>query len=194
MQKTLINLGKAFTGESQARNRYSFYAKIAKKEGYEQISAIFTKTADQEREHAKWLMRLINQLQEKVGEKNKEIKIDAGVPTVLGTTEENLQAAIDGENYEFTTMYPEFAATAEEENLPEIAARLLSIAKAEEHHEERYKKLLSVLKTKALFKKEKEETWVCRKCGYRHKGTEAPQACPACGHPQAYFQIQNEVY
>ncbi len=194
MQKTLENLAKAFVGESQARNRYTIYAKIAKKEGYEQIAEIFTQTAEQEREHAKWLMRMINGLQKNDPSLTKEIKIETDVPTTVGTTEENLAAAIGGENYEHTTMYPEFAKVAEEEGLKDVAARLLAIAKAEEHHEERYNKLKKELSAGTLFKKEEEKIWICRKCGYMHTGKEALAVCPACGHPQAYQQLINEEY
>ena len=195
MKETIKNLTKAFIGESQARNRYTMYAKIAKKEGYEQISEIFSETANQEAEHAKWLFRLINQLKEMSGEETYEtIVVEADAPTKLGTTIENLQAAIDGENYEHSTMYPEFAKKAKEEELPEISARLLAIAKAEDHHEDRYKKLLEELRNQTVFKKEEEVEWVCRKCGYIHKGTSAPEKCPACGHPQAYYQKRCEQY
>ena len=194
MQKTIANLTKAFIGESQARNRYTMYAKIAKKEGYEQIAAIFVETADQEREHAKHLFRLINELKKESQENLEAIKVEAEAPTVLGNTQENLKAAIGGENYEYTKMYPEFAQTAEEEGYPEIAARLRSIAKAEEHHEERYKKLLQEVEAESVFKKEEEKVWVCRKCGYVHKGSSAPAKCPSCDHPQAYFQVLCEEY
>jgi len=187
------NLAKAFIGESQARNRYTIYAKIAKKEGYEQISAIFLETAEQEREHAKWLMRLINGLEEQDGQK-ADIKVEAEVPTVIATTAENLRAAIGGENYEYTKMYPDFAEEANKENLPEIAARLRSIARAEAHHEERYKKLLTEFEAGTLFQKDEETVWVCRQCGYEHHGKSAPETCPACGHPQGYYQVKAEVY
>ena len=185
MTNTLTNLAKAFVGESQARNRYTIYAKTAKKEGYEQISAIFTETAEQELEHAKWLMRLINGLEEKAGKK-ADIKIEAEVPTVVGTTPENLAAAIGGEHHEHTSMYPEFAEAAEKEELPEIAGRLRAIAIAEKHHEERYKKLLTELEAGSLYQKDEETTWICRKCGYEHTGKSAPGECPACGHPKGY--------
>ena len=195
MEKTIKNLTKAFIGESQARNRYTMYAKIAKKEGYDQMSAVFIETADQEREHAKWLFRMINELKEEAGEgKYEEIVVEAGAPTLLGTTEENLKAAIEGENYEYTDMYPEFAATAEEEGYPKIAVRLKSIAKAEAHHEDRYKKLLTEAETNSVFKKEEDVKWVCRKCGYEHEGVSAPLKCPACDHPVAYFQVKCEKY
>lgn len=187
------NLAQAFIGESMARNRYTIYAKIAKKEGYEQIAAIFTETAEQEREHAKWLMRLINGLEEQNGKK-AEIKVEAEVPTVIGTTAENLRAAIQGENHEYTKMYPDFADEANNENLPEIAGRLRAIARAEAHHEERYKKLLTEFEAGALFQKDEETVWVCRQCGYEHRGKSAPEACPACGHPQGYYQVKAEVY
>ena len=195
MKKTIKNLTKAFIGESQARNRYTIYSKIAKKEGYEQISSIFAETADQEREHAKWLFRMINELKKESGDnKYEEIIVEAEAPTTLGTTIENLQAAINGEHYEFENMYPEFAATAKEEGLDKIATRLMSIGKAEAHHEERYLKLLDELKKNAIFKKEEKTEWTCRKCGYVHLGTSAPTKCPACDHPQAYYQVKMEQY
>ncbi len=195
MEKTLKNLAAAFIGESQARNRYTIYAKIAKKEGYEQISAIFLDTADQEREHAKWLMRMINEIQESEGKEQAEIMVEASAPTIVGDTVTNLKAAIAGENHEYKNMYPDFAKDAVEAGLPAVAGRLRSIAKAEAHHEERYIKLLKEVEAGTVFKKDREETWVCRKCGYEHKDCmEAPRTCPACGHPQAYFQIKNEIY
>ncbi len=195
MKKTIKNLTQAFIGESQARNRYTIYSKIAKKEGYEQIAAIFTETAEQEREHAKWLFRMINDLKKQLGEKEYEvIKVEAEAPTILGETKDNLKSAIEGENYEQTNMYPEFAQTAREEGLEDIAHRLESIAKAEAHHEERYQKLLDQLEKGTIFKKEEETVWVCRKCGYVHKGNTPPEKCPSCGHPQAYFQVKNEKY
>ena len=192
MKKTIQNLAVAFVGESQARNRYSIYSKIAKKEGFEQVAAIFDETATQESEHAKWLFRMIQDLK-KDGEPT-EIKIDAEVPTILATTVENLKSAIAGENHEHTEMYPEFADTADEEELPEIANRLRAIARAEMHHEERFKKLLAELENKSIFKKEDEEEWVCRKCGFAHRGTTPPEKCPSCGHPPAYFQIKCENF
>lgn len=190
MKKTIKNLAKAFVGESQARNRYTIYSKIAKKEGFEQISAVFAETADQEAEHAKWLFRLINQL--KVD--NEVLEIEASVPNVLNTTKENLKESISGENYEYESMYPEFANIAEAEGFSEIAIRLRAIAKAEAHHEERFKKLLTQLENETIFKKETVETWVCRKCGYAHSGKEAIDKCPSCGHPKAYFQLKSEIY
>ena len=189
MQKTIQNLAKAFIGESQARNRYTMYSKIAKKEGYETIAATFALTADQEAEHAKWLMRMINGLKASNPEYD-EIKVEAGAPTILENTEKNLQAAIDGEKYENTTMYPEFADTADEENLPAIALRLRSISKAEENHEATYQDLLNNLKAGSVFQKDNEVVWVCRKCGHIHSSKEAPEMCPSCGHPQAYFEVK----
>jgi rubrerythrin len=199
MNQTIQNLVKAFIGESQARNRYTIYSKIAKKEGYEQISAIFTETAEQEREHAKWLFRMINDLKKQAASSDStedlnEIKVEAAAPTISGTTQENLKAAIAGENYEFTSMYPEFADIAEQEGYPEIAKRLRAIAKAEEHHEERYKKLLNEVEKESVFRKSEETVWVCRKCGYRHTGSTPPEECPSCGHPTAYFQVECEKY
>lgn len=189
MKNTIKNLAKAFVGESQARNRYTFYAKIAKKEGFEQIAEIFLLTAENEREHAKWLFRLINELKSKNDENPDEIKIEAGVPTTLGDTAENLKAAIAGENFEQTQMYPEFADMAEEEGLTEIAARIRAIAVAEKHHEERFRKLLAEVEGNMVFKKEKKVYWVCRKCGYVSEANEAPEECPSCGHPQSYFEV-----
>lgn len=183
-------MSKAFIGESMARNRYTMYAKIAQKEGLEQIAAIFLETADQEREHAKWLFRHINELKEG----DADIEVPAGVATVLGTTAENLKAAIAGENHEHTSMYPEYAGKAKEEGQALIAARLLSIAKAEEHHEQRYQQLLEEVEAKTTHKKAEETQWVCRKCGYAHTGTDAPAKCPACGHETPYFQVRSEKY
>ena len=195
MQQTMQNLTKAFIGESQARNRYTFYAKIAKEEGYEQISAIFAETAEQEKVHAKRLFEHINELKSKMaGENLDEIKVEAVAPTIYKDTKENLKAAIAGEYYEYTEMYPEFAKVAEEENLPDIAKRLRSIAKAEEHHEERYKKLLVQVEAGTVFKKSQETVWVCRECGYVYVGPEAPEKCPSCDHPQAYYQVKCETY
>jgi len=194
MIETIKNLAKAFIGESQARNRYTFYAKVAQKESYEQISEIFLLTAENEREHASWLMKLINQLKEKTSDNLDEIKVDTGVPTILASTVENLKVAIAGENYEYTKMYPEFADMAEKEGLKEIADRLRAIAKAETHHEERYKKLLAEVEKKTVFKKEKKVYWMCRKCGYIHEGTEPPIKCPSCDHPVNYFQLKCEEY
>ena len=194
MEKTLKNLAAAFVGESQARNRYTFYAKVAKKEGYEQIAGIFYETAEQEKEHASWLLKLINELKKKSGQPVEEIKIEAVVPTVLGTTAENLKAAAAGENYEYTTMYPEFADVAEKEGLTEIAARLRAIAVAEKHHEERYLKLLEQVKAGTVFKKPQKVWWVCRECGYVHFGTEPPEKCPSCSHPRSFYQLKCEEY
>ncbi|MBI1810406.1 MAG: rubrerythrin family protein [Nitrospirae bacterium] len=194
MQKTIENLAKAFIGESQARNRYTFYSKIAQKEGFDQISEIFLITADNEREHANWLFRLINELKKKSNEDLSEIIVGAAAPTVLGDTAENLKAAIAGEHYEYAKMYPEFADIAEKEGFPEIARRLRAIAKAEEHHEERYKKLLKEVEGSTVFKKDGKVYWVCRKCGYIHEGEAPPKKCPSCDHESNYFQIKCEEY
>ena len=194
MKNTIGNLVKAFIGESQARNRYTFYAKIAKNEGFEQIAGIFLITAENEKEHASNLFKLINELKKKSNEKSDEIKVEAVAPTVLASTAENLKAAIAGENYEHTKMYPEFADVAEKEGFPEIAKRLRAIAKAEKHHEERYKKLLREVETGTFFKKEKDVWWVCRECGYIHFGKEPPEKCPSCDHLRSYFQLKCEEY
>jgi len=194
MKATIENLVKAFIGESQARNRYTIYSKVARKEGFEQISEIFLITAENEKEHAETLFNLIMELKRRSGEEISEIKVEAVAPLVLGNTAENLKAAISGENYEHTRMYPEFADVAEREGLPEVAARLRAIAKAEEHHEERYRKLLREVESNAVFRKDREVWWVCMECGYVHYGTEPPEVCPSCGHPKGYFQIKCEEY
>ena len=194
MKNTIENLVKAFIGESQARNRYTFYAKIAKNEGFEQIAEIFLITAENEKEHASNIFKLINELKKKSSEKLDEIKVEAAAPTVLGSTAGNLKAAIAGENYEHTKMYPEFADVAEKEGFPEIAARLRAIAQAEKHHEERYKKLLKQVEAGTFFKNEKDVWWVCRECGYVHFGKEPPEKCPSCDHPRSYFQLKCEEY
>jgi rubrerythrin len=194
VKRTIENLVKAFIGESQARNRYTFYSKVAKGEGFEQIAEIFLITAENEKEHASWLFRLINELKKKADEDLSEIKVEVTAPTVLGTTAENLRAAIAGENYEHTKMYPEFAAIADEEGLHEIAERLRAIAVAEKHHEERYRKLLAEVEAGTVFKKEKEVWWVCRECGYVHFGKEPPEVCPSCSHPRSFYQVKCEEY
>ncbi len=191
MKKTVENLTKAFIGESQARNRYSFYAKNAQKEGYEKIAEVFNTTAEQEKQHAKWLLRMINGIK---GDSVEGTSVEADAVFVFGTTKENLKSAISGENYEYTSMYPEFADVAQEEGYPEIAARLRSIAKAEEHHEERYKKILKELEEGTFFKKEEKVWWVCRECGYQFFGTESPEICPSCDHPRAYYELKCEEY
>ncbi|KAF5414340.1 MAG: hypothetical protein C5S48_09005 [Candidatus Methanogaster sp.] len=194
MKKTLENLTKAFIGESQARNRYTFYAKVAKKEGFEQISSIFLATAENEREHAKWLFRMINELRQKIPENPGEINVEATAPLTLGTTAENLAAAIAGENYETKTMYPAFADVADSEGLDGIAHRLRMIASAEAHHEERYRKLLANIEKDTVFTKDTKVIWVCRKCGYVHEGNEPLVKCPVCDHPREYFEIKCEEY
>lgn len=194
MRQTLENLAKAFVGESQARNRYTFYAKIAKEEGFEQISELFLLTAENEREHAKWLLRLINEL--KKGDQNlgDELTIEAQVPTTMADTAQNLRAAIAGEHHETTQMYPQFAEAADREGYPDVARRLRAIASAEKHHEDRYSRLLAELTSGSLFKKEQEVQWVCRKCGYVHEGQEPPEICPSCDHPPNYFELRSEAY
>ncbi len=194
MEKTIKNLTKAFIGESQARNRYTFYAKIAKKEGFEQIAEIFLITAEQEKTHAKRLFEHIQELKEKMGDKTNEIIVEAASPNTYGNTAKNLKEAAAGEYYEYNEMYPEFAKTAEEEGLDEIARRLRSIANAEKHHEERYKKLLVQVEAGTVFKKEEKVWWICRECGYAHFGAEPPEMCPSCDHSSAYYQIKCEEY
>jgi len=193
MSKTLENLTKAFIGESMARNRYTIYSKIAFKEGYDEISEIFLLTADNEREHAKWLFRMINDIKKKEGSPT-EIKVEAEAPLILSNTIENIKGAIAGEHYEYTSMYPEFADTADKEGFKDVATRLRAIAVAEKHHEGRYKKLLKELQEGTFFKKKEKVVWVCRKCGYIHEGNEPPEECPSCNHEKAYFERQCEVY
>lgn len=194
MVKTAINLAKAFIGESQARNRYTFYSKVAREEGFEQIAEIFTITADNEKEHAKWDFKMLKEVLNKTGETLPELTVEASVPLVLGSTLDNLKAAIEGEHYENTTMYPEFADTAESEGFPEIARRLRSIGKAEAHHEERYGKILKEVEAGAVFKKNNEVFWVCRECGYVHFGKEPPEKCPSCDHSKSFYQVKCEEY
>ena len=182
--QTALNLLHAFAGESQARNRYTYYTSIAKKEGYVQISKIFEETANQEKEHAKRLMKLLN-----TELKGEVLPVEGNFPIMLGTTAECLKAAAEGENEEWTDMYPSFANTAEEEGFSEIATILRSIAVAEKFHEERYLKLLENLNNGTVFKKEETVTWKCNNCGFIYEGVEAPERCPACDHPQAHFEV-----
>ena len=171
--ETLSNLMKAFAGESQARNRYTFFASKAKKEGYVQIAKIFEETAANEKEHAElWFKHAVG----------------------IGTTEENLIAAAEGENYEWTDMYDGFAKTADEEGFPELAAKFRLVAAIEKHHEERYRALLNNVETAAVFEKSDVKVWECRNCGHIIVGTKAPEVCPTCKHPQSYFEIHAENY
>ena len=171
--QTEKNLQAAFAGESQARNKYTYFASVAKKEGYEQISALFLKTAENEKEHAKmWF---------------KELK-------GIGDTKANLLAAAEGENYEWTDMYEDFAKTAEKEGFPELAKKFRLVAAVEKHHEERYRALLNNVETKQVFEKSSVKVWECRNCGHIVVGEKAPDICPVCSHPQAYFEINAENY
>ena len=180
--QTEKNLLTAFAGESQARNRYTYFASAAKKEGFEQIAAIFTETAEQEKEHAKREFKFLD---------GGEVEIQAAFPAgVIGTTVENLKHAAEGENYETTQMYPEFAAVAEKEGFKEIADVFRSIAVAEKRHRDRYLALAANIEKGRVFKREKPVRWVCRNCGYVHEGTEALDKCPACAHPTAYSEIE----
>ena len=193
MKKTLENLAKAFIGESQARNRYTMFAKIAKTEGYEQIAAIFLDTADQEREHAKQIFDKIQTLKtEEVG--LDKIKVESDCAIDIGDTKKNLQLAILGENYEWEIMYSDFAKTADDEGYPEIAKWFRAVLVAENHHSERYQKLLKNLVDNTVFEKSTEVYWVCRECGYVHFATSAPKECPSCKHAQAFYQLKNEEY
>jgi len=190
MTQTLQNLAAAFVGESQARNRYYIYSKIALKEELVQISRIFAETSDQEREHAKNLFTLINEL----NTENEDLKLETEIPHTLGSTAENLKAAAAGENYEHTQMYPDFAKTAEEEGFSEIAVKLNAIAVAEKHHEERYLKLLKEVEEGTTHKKSKPTWWVCLECGYMVFAPEPPEKCPSCDHAQGFFQVKCEEF
>ena len=171
--KTEKNLAEAFAGESQARNKYTYFASVAKKEGYEQISAIFLKTADNEKEHAKmWFKELGG----------------------IGDTKTNLGQAADGENYEWTDMYEGFAKTAEAEGFADLAAKFRLVGAVEKHHEERYRALLSNVETASVFEKSEVKVWECRNCGHIVVGTKAPDVCPVCSHPQSYFEVHSENY
>lgn len=194
MKKTIKNLTQAFIGESQARNRYAFYAKIAQKEGFEQIAGIFLEISEQEKVHAKRLFEHIQELKGKTKDNLEEIKVEAVAPTIYGNTEENLKAAIAGEKYEYTEMYPDFAKIAKKEGLIKIANRFRSIAESEKHHEERYKKLFREVKSGTVFKKKKKIEWVCRECGYIYFGKQPPIKCPSCDHPRSYYQVKCEKY
>lgn len=182
--ETEKNLLKAFSGESQARNRYTYFASKAKKEGYVQISDIFTETANQEKEHAKRLFKFLE---------GGELEITASFPAgVIGSTEDNLAEAAGGENYEWTEMYPSFAQKAKEEGFNEIAAVFSAIAVAEKQHEKRYKELRENILSKKVFKRDSAVVWRCRNCGYIIEAEEAPKNCPACAHPQAHFELLGE--
>jgi len=184
--RTEQNLLASFAGESQARNRYTYFASQAKKEGYEQISWIFLDTAENEKEHAKRFFKFLE---------GGMVEITASYPAgVIGNTLENLKEASDGENLEWTTLYPEFARVADEEGFPEIAGVWREISEGEKGHEARYLALLDNVKNGKVFKKDKPVKWRCRNCGYIYEGTEAPAECPACAHPQAYQEVLAENY
>ena len=184
--RTERNLLASFAGESQARNRYTFFASKAKKEGYEQISAVFTETADNEKEHAEVFFKLLE---------GGNVEITASYPAgVIGNTAENLLAAAEGEKMEWGTLYPDFAQVAEEEGFPEVARTYREIAKVESYHEGRFRKLLENVQTGRVFKREKVVKWKCRNCGYVYEGTEPPEVCPACKHPKAYYELWVENY
>ncbi len=184
--KTEQNLLKSFAGESQAKNRYEFAAKAAAKEGFQQIASIFQETANQEQQHAKTFFRFLE---------GGVVEITAAYPAgIIDDTLGNLKAAAAGENEEWSELYPAFAATAKEEGFPEIAAAYSAIAKVEAGHEKRYLKLIENLENGTVFEKDGEVLWMCRKCGYIHKGKTAPNKCPACAHPQGYFEVNKSNY
>lgn len=192
--KTLENLTKAFVGESQARNRYTIYASVARKAWYLQISEIFLETAEQEKEHAERFFKMIQALKEKEGLDVAVIDIPTVTMSTLGDTLLNLQTAANGEHEEYDVLYPEFAQVAEDEGYPEFAARIRSIMKAEMHHEERYKKLHKELEAETLRNKWEEVEWMCNKCGYVHKGKKPPKKCPSCDHDETYYVVKCETY
>ncbi|MBN1676761.1 MAG: rubrerythrin family protein [Kiritimatiellae bacterium] len=182
--KTERNLLTAFAGESQARNRYTFFASKAKKDGLIQIQSVFEETAEQEKEHAKRFFKFL---------KGGEVEIQAAFPAgVIGTTLENLKAAAAGEKHEWGILYPDFAKTAVEEGFEDVAKVFNAIAVAEKQHEKRYADLAANVEAGRVFKRDRAVAWRCRNCGYRHEGSEAPQQCPACAHPQAYFELLGE--
>ena len=184
--RTEQNLLKAFAGESQARNRYTYFASVAKKDGFEQISALFIETAENEKEHAKVFFKYLE---------GGEVEITASYPAgMIGTTAENLLAAAEGEQMEWSALYPDFAKIAEEEGFADVAESFREIAEVEAHHEIRYRKLLENVNGYKVFKKDGNVFWKCRNCGYVHEGAEAPEICPACKHPQAYFEVFTEPY
>jgi rubrerythrin len=184
--ETEKNLLAAFAGESQARNRYTFFASVAKKEGFEQIGAIFTETADNEKEHAQLFFKLL---------KGGLVEITAAYPAgVIGSTTENLRAAAEGEKLEWGTLYPNFAKVAEEEGFAEAARTFRMVAKVEAYHERRYRKLLENVELGKVFKKDKPVMWKCRNCGYVFEGSEVPEKCPVCAHPRSYFELWTENY
>lgn len=184
--KTEQNLLKSFAGESQARSRYTFFASVAKKEGYEQISGVFMETAEQEKEHAKKFFKYLE---------GGMVEITASYPAgVIGSTAENLKAAADGEYEEWGDLYPEFAKIADEEGFPQIANTFRQIAKVEAEHEKRYRTLLTRVEAGKVFEREEEIEWQCRNCGYVIKSKKAPMKCPACEHPQAYFEPKKNNY
>jgi rubrerythrin len=184
--QTEKNLLAAFAGESQARNRYTYFASAAKKAGLEQIAAVFLETADNEKEHAKRFFKFLE---------GGDVEITAAYPAgVIGDPAQNLEAAADGEKMEWTTIYKNFASQAEKEGFPEVAAAFKAIAKVELEHEKRYRALLDNVQSGRVFKKDKAVRWMCRNCGYVHEGPEAPMICPACQHPQAYYELKAENY
>jgi len=184
--ETEKNLLKAFAGESQARNRYTYFASVAKKDGYEQFSALFLETAENEKEHAKVFFKYLE---------GGPVEITATYPAgKIGTTAENLLAAANGEKEEWSELYPDFEKTARKEGFKEIAESFKEIAEVEEKHEKRYRKLLDNVKNKRVFKKDKTVKWKCRNCGYVHEGKDAPDTCPACKHPQSYYEVLEENY
>jgi rubrerythrin len=196
MKETAKKLFNAYVGESQARNRYTFFSKVAKKEGYVLVSKIFLETADQEREHGSWFYKMLQQFKKEELFDEMKVLPEAGFPTTHGTTIENLKSAIAGENMEWQTLYPDIAETAEKEGYSDIAKRVRAIIKAEKHHSERYGKLLKLVGDDAFFKRTKKIVWVCMECGYEVEMDELPKdfKCPSCDHPRAYYRKKCEDF
>lgn len=194
MKETIKNLTMAFVWESQARNRYDLYAKVAKKAWYVQISNIFMETALQEKQHAKWFFNMLQEIKKKEWLDINMIEIPTSTESKFGDTLTNLETAINGEHEEYSKLYPEFAKIAEKEGYPQFAVRIRSIMIAEEHHEERFKKLYEQVKAETVFKKEEETERVCMECGYVHTWKNAPALCPSCDHPTGHYIRKNEEY
>lgn len=196
MKETAKKLYAAYVGESQARNRYNYFSKVAKKEGYVLVSKIFDETSDQEKEHGSWFYKMLQQFKEEESFDEMKVLPEAEFPTTLGTTIENLKSAIAGEDMEWQTLYPDIVKTAEKEGYSAIAKRVSAIIKAEKHHSERYGKLLKLVGDDAFFKRGKKIVWVCMECGYEVEMDELPEdfKCPSCDHPRAYYRKKCEDF
>lgn len=195
MNRLIEALAQAYVGESQARMRYTEYAKLARKEGLELVSNVFLETADHEKTHGKNFFRMIQKVMEKLDEKHEMLEIDkVAVPVVRGSVIDNLKASIAGEHHENSEMYPEIAKIAKEEGFGDLAIQINAIAKAEEHHEKRYQALLDALESASMFKSEGKVWWLCMECGYWHYGEHPPDICPSCDHPKAFFKEMSSKF